>query len=181
MNYRHVLILLFLLELTSAFTTAAGGASEFPVPPPAPNRLFYIQRSNDANTVVYEANVTPGRRLNSDDPISVYWIRYTERGQRESLSMFQWKMAYGYKHKALDTAESSFEIQLNAFKKRPIWVDVQQGKPVALTTINGRKACLQKVFVQLDPHSGLLPKVQYLELFGTDPVAGAPVYERIRV
>ncbi|RAK02375.1 uncharacterized protein DUF4833 [Larkinella arboricola] len=181
MNYRHLFFLLFLLELTSAFTTAAGGASEFPVPPPAPNRLFYIQRSNDANTVIYEANVTAGRQLNAEDPVHVYWIRYAEQGQRESLSMFQWKMAYGYKHKPLAQSDNSFEIHLNAFKKRPIWVDLHQGKPVALTTINGRKACLRKVFVQLDSDSGLLPKVEYIELFGTDPGAGTPVYERIRV
>ena len=181
MDYRHTFLFLFLLELTSAFTAVFAGANEFPVPPPAPNRLFYIQRSNDINTVIYEANLTTGRRLDADDPVNVYWIRYAERGQRQSLSMIQWKLAYGYKHKALNRSENSFEIYLNAFKKRTIWVDVQQGKPMALTTINGRKACLQKVFVQLEPGSGLIPKVLYIELFGIDPIAGIPVYERMMV
>ncbi|RRB04468.1 DUF4833 domain-containing protein [Larkinella rosea] len=181
MNYRHTFLLLFLLELTSVLIPAFAEMREFPVPPPAPNRLFYIQRSNNTNTVIYEANVTANRQLDADDPVNVYWIRYAEHGQRESLSLFQWKMAYGYKHKAVNHSENHFEIYLNAFKKRTIWVDFQQGKPMALTTINGRKACLQKVFVQIEPGSGLIPKVQYVELFGIDPVAGIPVYERMLV
>jgi hypothetical protein len=175
----HTVFFLFLLELTSTCIPVLAGAREFPVPPSAPNRLFYIQRSNNTNTVMYEANLTAGRRLDANDPVSVYWIRYAEQGQRESLSMIQWKLAYGYKHKTANN--NSFEIYLNAFKKRTIWVDMQQGKPMALTTINGRKACLQKVFVQLDPGSGLMPKVLYVELFGIDPVAGNPVYERMMV
>ncbi|GAB3914818.1 hypothetical protein GCM10028803_60800 [Larkinella knui] len=177
----HTLLFLFLLELPGAFGPVLASANEFPVPPSAPNRLFYIQRSNDINTVIYEANVTAGRRLDANEPVNVYWIRYAERGQRESLSLIQWKLAYGYKHKASTCNDNCFEIQLNAFKKRTIWVDVQQGKPLALTLINGRKACLQKVFVQLEPGSGLIPKVLYVELFGIDPVAGIPVYERMLV
>jgi hypothetical protein len=181
MNYRHTFLFLLLLELTSSLQAVFAGTNEFPVPPSAPNRLFYIQRSNNTNTVIYEANLTAGRQLDANDPVNVYWIRYAERGQRESLSMIQWKLAYGYKHKASTHTDNSFEIYLNAFKKRTIWVDVQQGKPMALTIINGRKACLQKVFVQIEPGSGLIPKVLYVELFGIDPVAGIPVYERMKV
>ncbi|MFC5412767.1 DUF4833 domain-containing protein [Larkinella bovis] len=181
MNYRPIFILLVLLGLFGSGSPAVAAEKEFPVPPSSPNRLFYIQRSNNTNTVIYEANMVAGHRLNPEEPMSVYWIRYAERGQRERLSLFQWKMAYGYKHESANRPEAGFEIHLNAFKKRAIWVDLQQGKPVALTTINGRKACLQKVFVQLDSDSGLVPKVRYIELFGTDPVAGVPVYERIMV
>ncbi|GAB3329075.1 hypothetical protein GCM10027299_31990 [Larkinella ripae] len=181
MNYRPLFLLLLLLELVRSSSPVLAAEKEFPVPPSAPNRLFYIQRSNNTNTVIYEANLLNNQRLNPDEPVSVYWIRYAEQGQREQLSMFQWKMAYGYKHQLVSRQNDGFEIHLNAFKKRTIWVDLQQGKPTALTTINGRKACLRKVFVQLESESGLIPKVQYVELFGIDPVAGVPVYERIRV
>ncbi|MGA0557281.1 DUF4833 domain-containing protein [Larkinella sp. VNQ87] len=181
MRYAHALLLVLLLELAGFGSRAFAGGNEFPVPPSSPTRLFYIQRSNNANTVIYEANMLAGRRLDPNEPVNVYWIRYAERGQREKLSLFQWKMAYGYKHQALDCKADCFEIQLNAFKKRLIWVDLQHGKPVALTTINGRKACLQKVFVQLESESGLIPKVRYVELFGVDPVTGTPIYERMMV
>ncbi|GAB3248495.1 hypothetical protein GCM10027347_04820 [Larkinella harenae] len=181
MTCRSIFRLLVLLGLFGSSSPIVAAEKEFPVPPSSPNRLFYIQRSNNANTVIYEANLAGGHRLNPDEPVNVYWIRYADRGQREQLSLFQWKMAYGYKHQLVDRKNDGFEIHLNAFKKRPIWVDLQQGKPVALTTISGRRACLQKVFVQLEPESGLVPKVQYIELFGVDPVAGVPVYERIRV
>lgn len=153
----------------------------FPVPAAAPNRLFYIQKSNNINTVIYEANPAVGQRLDQEQPVSVYWIRYAERGQREKLSGMQWSMAYGYKHRSLKPSSSEVEIKLNAFKKRAIHVAYQNGKPIALTTINGRRAQLHKIFVQLDPDSGLIPKVQYVELFGTDPAENRPVRERIDV
>lgn len=181
MRHRHPFLLLLLLLLVQSGNPIFAAEKEFPVPPSAPNRLFYIQRSNNTNTVIYEANLLNNQRLNPDEPVNVYWIRYADRGQREPLSLFQWKMAYGYKHQAVNRQDDGYEIHLNAFKKRTIWVDLQQGKPVAFTTINGRKACLRKVFVQLESESGLVPKVQYVELFGVDPVAGVPVYERIRV
>ncbi|GAB2789139.1 hypothetical protein GCM10027275_37620 [Rhabdobacter roseus] len=163
--------------ISLGFIAPQSGRERFPEPPHSANRLFYIQRSNDANTVVYDANLRPDKTFDPAQPVNVYWLRYAEAGQRQRLSAMQWQLAYGYKHK--ESTSDRYELLLNAFRKRPMTLVYQQGKPLALTLINGRTASLQKIFVQLEPGSALLPKVQYLELYGMDTRAQQPVYEKI--
>jgi hypothetical protein len=139
--------------------------------------LFYIARSTNANVVMYEANLGPDRQLDPEKPVNVYWIRYAEQGQKERLSSVQWHLAYGYKHR--QPQPEAFDVYLNAFKKRPVRVVMRDGRPMAYTQINGRVAHLRKVFVQVDPDSGLMPRVQYMELFGTDTSTDKMVSERI--
>jgi hypothetical protein len=140
--------------------------TSFPEPPTSVSHLFYIQRSNDANTVMYDANLLPNKRLNLKSPIDVYWIRYAEKGQREKLSAVQWQLAYGYKQHISRQENESVEIRLNAFQNRPLQVLSHEGKPAAITQIDGHASLLKKIFVQLEPSSGFLPKVRYIELFG---------------
>ncbi|GAB3555155.1 DUF4833 domain-containing protein [Spirosoma fluminis] len=178
MNLKSVI---FLAVLTGFFVQGHSPAQArepaFPTPPGSQQRLFYIQRSKDANTIVYDANLTTDGRLNARKPVTVYWIRYADKGQREDLTLFQWQMAYGYKHR--QSAAEGYDICLNAFRKRPINVVYSQGKPMAFTSINGRSAHLQKVFVQVDPESGVIPRVQFIDMYGIDPQRGTPVHERI--
>jgi hypothetical protein len=155
------------------------GPGYLPVPDDSPHRLFYLQRSKDRNTVIYEANVAANQKLNPRKPVQVYWIRYAEGGQREDLSRLQWQMAYGYTHKPSVSGSDDYELSLNAFGKRPLQVVFYQGKFVAMILIQGQRACLQKVFVQLNPDTRLVPQVRYIELYGNDPTTGRCVYERI--
>ncbi|RDB04301.1 DUF4833 domain-containing protein [Runella aurantiaca] len=138
----------------------------FPEPPTSANHLFYIQRSNDANTVMYDANLLPNKRLNPKFPIDVYWIRYAEKGQREKLSAVQWQLAYGYKQHINSKENESVVIRLNAFQNRSLQVLSHEGKPAAITQIDGHASLLRKIFVQLEPSGGFIPKVRYIELFG---------------
>jgi len=154
----------------------------FPEPPISANHLFYIQRSNDANTVMYDANLLPNKRLNPKLPIDVYWIRYTEKGQREKLSAVQWQLAYGYKQHINQRESQSVEIRLNAFQNRSLQLLSHEGKPAAITQIDGQVSLLKKIFVQLEPSSGFIPKVRYIELFGiTMPPNKHVVSERIYI
>ncbi len=176
-----ILSLVLLTGVLCAFrTNDTPTRNNFPEPPRTPNRLFYIQRSNNTNTVMYEANLCSDKKLNADEPVNVYWIRYAERGQREGLSALQWQLAYGYKHRDVGNAANDVEISLNAFRKHPIFVANHEGKPVAFTQINGHKAALQKVFVQL-ANNAFIPKVHYVELFGFDYTSDKAVYERIMI
>jgi hypothetical protein len=67
----------------------------FPIPPASANRLFYIQRSSNANTVVYDANFLPNKSLNPSQPVHTYWIRFADNGQKEELNFIQRTLAYG--------------------------------------------------------------------------------------
>lgn len=163
------------------YSSAQATKEPFPVPPPSTVRLFYIQRSNNANTVIYDANLVENQKFDPEKPVNVYWIRYAEQGQSERLSMLQWRLAYGYSHQPVHRPAEGYTINLNAFEKRPIKIIYEAGRPAAMIQINGRHARLQKVFVQLAPGNRLIPHVLYIDIFGVDPEKDLPVFERIHV
>ena len=53
---------------------------DYPVPPTSDKHLFYLQRSTNANTVVYDANFSGSGRLDHFRPVTVYWLRYHTTG-----------------------------------------------------------------------------------------------------
>src|SRR5471030_1688469 len=75
-------------------TTVVEGDDKFPTPPESINRLFFVQRSSNINTIIYELN-DKGGKLDPENPIHVYWLRYAEKGQAEELNYIQRKFAYG--------------------------------------------------------------------------------------
>lgn len=176
------LLLLLTVELCQLVSIADKPYDTFPEPAISENHLFYIQRSNDINTVMYEANILPDKRIDAQLPINVYWIRYAEKGQKEKLSALQWRLAYGYKQPKKSTGGQPVEITLNAFSERSLYVIYSGGKPMAVTQINSHKSVLKKIFVQLASTDGFIPKVRYIELFGVDlTVPNKAVSERIYI
>ncbi|MHA8067755.1 DUF4833 domain-containing protein [Aquirufa ecclesiirivi] len=153
----------------------------FPTPPESAIRLFYIQRSSNSNVVVYDANLTSNKALNAKNPVHTYWIRYTEKGQQEELSSIQKTLAYGlYTNKINTELEPSYEGYFLAYRKRKFVVKLDpKGVPIALFPINGKLQILKRVYVNVD-ESKFMPSVNYIELFGKDPVSGKEVYERFK-
>ncbi len=155
-------------------------ADRFPTPPDSPIRLFYIQRSSNANTVIYDANLLANKSLNAKDPVHTYWIRYGEKGQKEELSTIQRTLAYGLYTDAIKSEANAFEGYFLAYRKRKFVVKLDpRGTPIALFPINGKLQILKRVFVSVD-ESHMMPSVNYIELFGKDPISGKDVYERFK-
>ena len=80
----------------------------------APNLLFYIGRSLNKNVVVYCYNKS-GKNLNSDTPLSAYWImREKENNPTEELTFMESKMAFGFKILAIkiDLSIGVFNIEM---------------------------------------------------------------------
>ncbi|MBI9065580.1 MAG: DUF4833 domain-containing protein, partial [Marinilabiliaceae bacterium] len=103
-------ILLFL------FHPGTPSPDRYPVPDKTPAHLFYIQRSLNENTVIYEANFDDQGLLNKAHPIKVYWILYEEEGAVEELSYLERKFAYGVSHQTVDNKPDHHLIQLTACK-----------------------------------------------------------------
>ncbi|MEY4309609.1 MAG: hypothetical protein RL422_1812 [Bacteroidota bacterium] len=155
------------------------GGDRFPTPPDAPNRLFFIQRSTNANVVVYDANLVAGK-LNAKDPVHTYWYRFGEKGQKEELTTIQRTLAYGLYTTAVPGAPNSYEGHFLAYRKRKFMVKQDAaGDPIALFPINGKMQILKRVFVTVDD-SKFMTTVNYIELFGKDPVTGKDVYEKFK-
>ena len=173
-------LIFWVLSMWVSFSVYAKIGERFPIPPSAPNRLSYIQRSSNANTVVYDANVLPNKSLNSKQPVHTYWLRYAEKGQKEELSTIQRTLAYGLYTDPIKGEVNAYEGYFLAYRKRKFVVKLDpKGSPIALFPINGKLQILDRVFVSVDD-SGYMPSVHYIELFGRDPSTGKDVYERFK-
>lgn len=152
----------------------------FPIPPTSANRLFYIQRSSNANTVIYDANILANKSLNPDQPVHTYWLRYAEKGQKEELNLIQRTLAYGLYTNKIKDEVNSFEGYFLAYRKRKFVVKLNaKNQAIALFPINGKLQILERVFVSVD-ESGFTPSVNYIELFGKDEMTNKDVYERFK-
>jgi hypothetical protein len=154
---------------------------DFPVPTQIPDMLFYLQRSLDINTVIYEANykapVAFGE-LDPKEPVKIYWKRYTDGGSIAPLLPVQ-RLGYGIK--AEKVANQVTKITLVAYRKIPIYL-----KPVpndsryrAHVTIKGKEVILSRVYINIDGGTKLKPNVKYIELAGTYADGGGKVTERL--
>ena len=153
----------------------------FPVPPINGSSLFYLQRTPNINTVVYELNQTNGMP-DKDDPIKIQWIRYTEKRQRADLSWIQRRFAYGLKEK--DMGNGIYELRFYAFKKVPLYLKKWSvdNKQHVFVDISGRQAILNRVYLRIDPGGTFWsPNVRYLEVTGVDTENGKELVQRIKV
>src|SRR4051812_538498 len=90
-HYKKATVLLLIIF---AVIHAGYAQENFPVPPASASQLFYLQRTPNTNTIVYELNLKNGVP-DADNPVHAFWLRYQEKGQQEELSYIQRKFAYG--------------------------------------------------------------------------------------
>jgi len=153
----------------------------FPVPPISPNRLFYLQRTSNKNTIVYDLNLVNGS-LDQDDPVHVYWIRYSDQGQRQELSYIQRTFAYGIKSTALAN-NGGYVMHFVSNKKYLLYLvkSAADNKYRVYTTVNSKTVVLNRIFIKINGGSFWSPKVEYVEIKGTDPSNGKEITDRLKI
>jgi hypothetical protein len=155
-------------------------ASEFPVPPSNDRSLFYIQRSPNTNTIVYELNLTDDAKIDSQHPVAISWINYATDGKWSELNYIQKTFAYGVDAQLVKGEKESYILTVVSYKKRQIYlVQDQAGKYHAYITINNKISILKHVFVRIEGGTFWVPNVKYVELFGEDAQTKLEVYEKI--
>lgn len=156
-------------------------ADTFPVPKPYDKLLFYLQRTPNTNTVMYELNFDPKGQLNEDEPVHVYWIRYTEPGNpKKELNFIQRKYAYGLKVKKI--SDLHWELRFVSTSKRVLHLQkAEDGRYYVFATVNGVNTVLKRVYLKIDGGTFWSPNVVYIELKGTDAASGKPNVERIKM
>jgi len=153
----------------------------FPVPHDIKNQLFYLQRTHNINTIVCELNLTRTGQPDSENPVHVFWIRYTEHGQRAELSFIQRVFAYGIKVKSL--SENKFELHFVSYKKFPLYLmkSDSDNKYHVYANIARRQAIVNRIFIKINGGSFWSPNVEYIEVKGIDPNSGKEIMERMKV
>jgi hypothetical protein len=151
----------------------------FPVPAVS-NKLFYIQRDPNTNTIIYDLNVDNKGQLDADNPVHPYWIKYNEKGQKEELNFIQRKFAYGVVTKPMDNGK--FDVRLVSYKKYPLSLmkSATDNKYHIYATIGKKEVILNRIFVRIDGGTFWIPNVLYVEVKGIDPATGKEIMERFK-
>ena len=183
------LLLVSILSITSAYgysknsdkgPEADKGANVvYPTPPASSERLFYVQRTPNANTIVYDLNLNSEGKLNTEQPVKVYWLKYAEKGQKEELNYIQRKFAYGLNTKALNNG--SYDIRFVSYKKFPLTLmKGGDGKYHIFASVAQKQVILNRIFVKIEGGSFWIPNVVYVEVKGTDPETGKEIVDRFK-
>lgn len=177
-SLKYVVSLMFIVVLAVVWisTNAQDG---FPEPQSNPDQLFYLQRTHNKNTIVYELNKKDGV-LNTSEPIHVFWIRYEENGQRKELSYIQRKFAYGIHAKKIN--EEHYRLSLTSYGAFPM--DLIKGPDNSFkvyANANGKRIRLRRIFIKITGGTMWSPNIEYFELKGTEVQSGDVVTERMKV
>lgn len=173
--------LLILLSLILSVNVQAQPRSvdSYPKPPFSKKTQFYLQRTTDANTIVYDLNFENGR-LNDKDPIKPYWIRYTENGVKKSLSGIQNKYAFGVKSTKVHAKH--YKLEFAGYSKVPLHLkQSSDGNFQTSVTVDGSELVLQRLYIHIEPGGSYWsPNIGYIEFTGKEMVSGRTVQKRIK-
>jgi hypothetical protein len=151
---------------------------KFPPPPENVGRLFYMHRTSNSNTLIYELNTKNGQ-LDQDNPMHVYWIRNAESGQKEELNYIQRKFAYGLITKKLNNDE--YDVRFVSYKKFPLrLMKANDGKYHIFANFEQKQMILNRIFIKIEGGSFWLPNIIYVELRGTEPLTGREIIQRFK-
>ena len=147
----------------------------YPVPS-EPNMLFYIQRSVNANTVVY---VAPPEHRNTAAPVDVFWRLYNIDGHTRPLNFVERLLAYGVNSVVTRPAPAATSFRIAAIPELELLLKQDaQGHPEAIMQFARRPVRLVYVYLQVDDR-GIMPRVTALDLFGVEQGSSRALHEHV--
>ncbi len=158
---------------------SASNEEKFPTPPDNPNRLFYVQRDPNSNTIMYDLNLEKNGKPDAENPIHAYWVRYADKGQKDELNYIQRKFAYGLTTKKI--SDEQFDVRFVSYKKLPLTLKkAGDDKYHIFITADQKQIMLNRIFVKIEGGSFWLPNVVYVELKGIDQATGKEIAHRFK-
>lgn len=159
-------------------TRGLKGLPEWYPTPSEPDLLFYIQRNQNINTVIYKLNRNHHGDIDLSNPIRVFWRQFLHGGYDQPLNYIQKELAYGYKFKVINDDTIAFNIV--SYKDFKLYITKRENESSYMVRckINGELAILSNVYVYVD-EIGAFPIVEYIELYGIEEKSGLPCYEKI--
>lgn len=153
-----------------------------PTPPANEKMLFYLQRTIDINTLVYEINYKENGQINKHKPIKIYWIDYANKSEITQLTFSQKAFAYGIHHTAVDDKETIFKINLVSYKKIIMYLKPSGKNGLYQThiTLNGVECILRNILVHITGGTYLKPIISDIELIGENIKSGKKTFEKFK-
>ena len=150
---------------------------EFKIPD-EPGQLFYVQRSPNANTVIYVARLDAQGNFDSREPVDAFWRKFNIDGSRQPLNFIERMMAYGVTVDARRAGQPiTFTIAALPERKLTLGLDAQH-RPEARMQIGNHTVKVAYVYLQV-VDGGLVPSVPSLDIMGTDIASGKAIHEHL--
>lgn len=128
--------------------------------------LFYIQRNQNINTVIYEVNTLPCGMINLNDPIKISWMFFEGNRQQkvEKLNLIQKKLAYGYHHKVINN--DLIEFQFVSYDDMTFYLAKNAAERFRVfTKFSGEYIEIDHIYIYAEDF-GVFPQVKFVEFFG---------------
>ena len=152
---------------------------EYPAPQ-EPGQLFYLQRTGNSNTVVYVVARTAVDKIDSQNPIRVYWRRFADAGEVKDLNFLERTLAYGVEHQAVDGDRERYLTHFVAYPKQKIVIEpAPGGRHRAVMPISGEPAQLECIYVEWRPLGGIIPNVLWVDIVGRSLDGRRRISERV--
>lgn len=176
---KKFIVLILLSVLFLSFSSSKH--DNFPVPTGIPNMLFYVQRSLNKNTIIYQLNTDQNEVLNELEPIKMYWVNYAGKGDREALNYIQKKYAYGIEVSELDKEKKTFCFNFVSYKKQLLYLikSGQDKKYHVYGYFNNRLLLINNIYIHIEGGTFWTPKVKYIEVMARDAIKNEEVKEKI--
>lgn len=146
--------------------------------PDDPNQLFYVQRSPNANTVVYAARLDAKGEIDRAGPVEGFWRKFNIDGSKQPLTMIERMMAYGVRVDRMQPGKPiTFSIAALPQRTFTLTMDANH-KPQALMRMGDHTVKVAYIYLQVK-EGGLMPDVPSLDVFGTDITTGKAMHEHL--
>ena len=152
----------------------------YPVPAKSKDMLFYLQRTFNRNTIVFELNRKEDNTLDLTNPVKLHWIRYEENSQDMNLTKVQ-RMIFGFKCIPTNKTNTSFLLVNKKIDKLKINLEKTNSADYkAFMKINNQKTELESIFIRTEENGlGMSVKVKYVEVTGISTESKKRNSERI--
>lgn len=140
--------------------------------------LFKIERSKDANQILYDVCTVANNKLDVENPIFPYWIRKTEGNKIKPLTWIQEHYAYGLEFTY--SSEQMAHFHFVSYNKRNFTLKKdKQGDFKVYTKLNNKEVIVNRIFIQIDGGTFWVPKISKVELHTIEPNSGKELLEII--
>lgn len=155
-----------------------GLPSYYPKPPEDDKLLFYIQRNQNQDTIVYMLNRQSDGQIPQDLPMHAYWIKYSEGGVRRELNTLQNELAYGYDSDLI--ANNLLRFNFVSYPDLHFYIAEKPGSDSFQVVYyhEGVRVILKHIYVYAFEF-GVFPVVKFIEIFGEKLDSGLPSYHKI--
>lgn len=176
---RFVSTMIFFVTMVSAMF----GASGIPLPDIDTIRfLFKIERSRNADEVIYELNMDANNRINNKEPIKVYWLKKTDHYKIEPLTSVQQNYSYGIKYSDQSNhSANEWHFQLIAYPQKTLVLKAIKNNTFKVTTTAGyQEIIVKRIYIQFENNSFWFPSISSVILYGQEMLTGKMIAETLK-